>query len=267
MKKLILTLGIIIAVVMTGISTVQAATSTAELTASNTTVKPGDTFTVTLSASSEGGVALISGTEENDGFKVNYDSSKLELVSKEAKGFVDLNEEATSGTICLLGSSVSFKSGDVYVLTFKAKSDTTGDAQISTTSLIITDFDDEETTIDGKSVTVEIKDDSDTPSTPDTPDTPETPDTPDTPETPDTPSTPDTPETPDTPSKPDTPDTPKNPGTTSTTGKSGDSTTAASAGKIIPAAGSVAVKGLLIAGIATVSVIAYKKFNQLKDIK
>lgn len=269
MKKLVLTLGIIIAVIMTGVSTVQAAVATAELKASSDTVKPGDTFTVTLTVSTEGGIELVSGTEEDDGFKVNYDSSKLELVSREAKELVDLNEEASSGTICLMGSNTSYTSGDVYVLTFKAKPDTAGDAEISTTSLIITNFDDEENTIEGKSLTVEITDDSDTPGTPENPDTPSDPANPSV--------EPETPENPDTPSDPDNssvePETLVNPsnsnttGSLSTAGKTLDTTTAASAEKIIPAAGAEAVKGMLIIGIAAIGILAYKKFNQLRDVK
>ena len=247
MKKSLLIIGIVIAIIITGITTVQAADTTAQLTASATSVKPGDTFTVTLSAACDGGIALISGSEADDGFALNYDTSKLELVSKEAKRLIDLNEEATSGTICLMGSSTSFTSGDVYVVTFKVKSDAAdGNIQVGVTPIKITDFNDVETAVTVQSATVEIKNNGS--------------------------------ETPTDPTDPITPDSSNNnSGSSSTTGTcNGGSTISSTAGKTtdtttataaLPKTGNIAFVGGCFVVLATVLIFTYKKIRLYKEVK
>lgn len=276
MKKLILTLGIIIAVVMTGISTVQAATASATLNSTSTTVKPDDTFTVTLALTTDQAFETIGGDQNSgrydDSFALNYDTSKLELVNQEvvAANVMDMGidtdentgEEARTTDKVLLLALSGIRTGDLYKWTFKVKTDAeSGNTQISTTSIIGTDFSDEETTITTNPITITIaatstgseNNNSGESTGEDSSNTEEK----------------------------SSGQENNNGGSTSsssgndseksikesTTGQSGDSTTAASAGKIIPAAGSIAIKSLLIAGIATIGIVAYRRFNQLKDVK
>lgn len=246
MRKTVLIVSIIIAIILTGITTVHAATASANLNASSTSVKPGDTFTVTLNVECDGGIALISGNEDNDGFKMNYDGNKLELVSKEAKGLIDLNEEATSGTICLMGSSTSFSSGEVYEITFKVKTDATdGDVEFSTTPIVITNFEDNESTITVQSISVEITGSS-TPTELTNPAEPEEPTAQSNSGNKDG-------------AKSSTPNTTS----TSTSGKTPDTTTATSA---LPKAGSIVIRGLSLSGLIVVAVLMYKKIKQYRGI-
>ena len=262
MKKSLLIISIVIAIIITGITTVQAATTTAELKTSSTSVKQGDTFKVTLSATCDGGIALVSGNEADDGFAFSYDSSKLELVSKEAKRLIDLNEEATSGTICLMGSSTSFSTGDIYEFTFKVKSNATdGDTQVSVTPVKITNFDDVETTVTVKSATITIANSSSTPAEPSTPDKPSNPDSPSNPTTPTDPTSGST----NNGGSSSTSGTSKSGSTTSNTaGKTTDSTTSTTA---LPKTGSIAIMGGTSVILIAVSIFTFKKLRQYKEIK
>lgn len=280
MKKTLLIVVIAIALVVSSFIPVQATTATADLRASSTSVKPGETVTVTLSAATDGGIALVSGNEADDGFAFNYDSNKLELISKEAKKLIDLNEEATSGTICLMGSSVSFLSGDIYELTFRVKSDAaTGNTVISTTPIIITDFDDEETTITGKTVTIQIESDA-TPTDPVDPVDPTDPTDPTDPVDPTDPTDPTNPVEPTDPTDPTEPTNPTDPSnggntdrtnyyntdSTSKTSTSGKITDNSTASTILPKTGSTILKGFILLGLTAVAIFMYKKLKQYRGI-
>ena len=218
MKKTLFLLGLIIAIIITNFTVVKAASGDIKLNPSSTQVRPGDTFTVTMNAECEGGINLISGKEEKDGFLFNYDKSKLELISGEAIKLSNLNEEVASGTVLLLGNSASFKSGNVYELKFKVKSNATrGNTEITTTQLILTDFDNIETAISPRTATVEIISDSTTPVEPD--------------------------DTKTTPAEQHDTDTTPSSNTSSTTGKQTDKTTTT---KTLPKTGMTTVMGTFL---------------------
>lgn len=300
MKKTIMIIGIIIMIIMARVTTVNAVTATAELKASSTTVKPGDTFTVILSLTTDKGVESIGGDQrgvrDNDFFAIEYEESKLEVTNQEVIGTgimdsgIDIDDETgesygrATNNVELWGTSIS--SGDLYKWTFKVKSDAEpGDVEISTSKLILTDFSDEETEVQTKPVTITVasnssntgneggnnnggaseidnnvdggndgKTDGGNQQDADGIQNDKTNGNDDGKQASGS----------GTPGKLDGGITK---GGSSVSGKNPDTTTAASAGKIIPSAGSVAIKGLLIAGIAIIGVRAYKKFNQLRDVK
>ncbi len=237
MKKTLFVLGLIMAILMVGISVVNAADATVDLRTSSETVKPGDTFTVILSAKCEDGINGID-------TKFSYDTDKLEFVKKEVANSDNWSNLGGDGDITVICNSTdSIKTADIYVLTFKVK-DSVADgatATISTDSILL-DSDaatNSTVSIAGKTATVKAAN-SATPS-----------------------------------GNNGTADEGSNGGADnkgtgsgeSTSGKAADPTTAAASGKTIPDAGLTAIKGIIIVGIATVGVVAYKKFSQLKEIK
>ena len=156
MRKTLLIVGIIFALILTGISTVQAVAATASLKSSANTVKPGDTFTVTLSANCDNGVNGIVGNEASQGFGFSYDTSKLELVSREAKIMSDANDGENTIALVYLGSN-PVNTGDFYTFTFKAKEGASGNATVSTTAMEVKGYDNTSTTsIPAQSVSVNI---------------------------------------------------------------------------------------------------------------
>ena len=237
MKKTLFIIGLILAILMVGISVVNAADATVDLRASSETVKPGDTFTVILSAKCEDGINGID-------TKFSYDTEKLELINQAVTNSDNWSSLGGDGEISVICNSTdSIKTADIYTLTFKVK-DSVANGAIATISTegIMLDSDaatNSIVSIAGKTATVKAAN-SATPS-----------------------------------GNNGTSDGENNGGADnkgtgsreSTSGKSGDPTTAASAGKNIPKAGLTAIKGILIVGIATVGVVAYKKFYQLKEIK
>ena len=113
MKKLVVSI-IILSMLLLNISIVNAATVSASLNSSSTSVKPGDTFTVTLSAKCEDGINGIDTT-------YSYDEDKLELKSENVANdkWANLGE---TGTIQAITHSTSkITSDDIFVLTFKVK--------------------------------------------------------------------------------------------------------------------------------------------------
>ena len=168
MRKTILIGIMVIILTVTCISTVKATVATAALRANHSKVKIGDTVTVTISIDSDESLQSIGG-KEMDGFLINYDDTKLELTSREEfNRFFDLNFETDENTgkriteaVLLMGGDSSFKSGDVYAVTFKVKDNAElGNTTISTSNLILlanSDGDDSEgTEIPGGSVNIEI---------------------------------------------------------------------------------------------------------------
>ena len=157
MKKTLLTIGIIFIVMISCITSVQADAGEITLVASNATVKPGETFTVTMHATASEGINGIYGKEEFDGIGFNYDNTKLELVSREAKTVTDANSGNDTIILIYLGLE-TITSEDVYVWTFKVKDNAAeGETQISTTEIIFTDLANDTTEVGAKTATVQIK--------------------------------------------------------------------------------------------------------------
>lgn len=227
MRKTLLIVGIILALILTGISTVQAANATASLKSSASTVKPGDTFTVTLSANCDDGINGIIGNEASQGFGFSYDTSKLELVSREAKIMSDANDGENTIALVYLGAN-PVNSGDFYTFTFKVKADASGSATVSTTAMEVKGLENDSTTsIPAQSVSVNISTDA----------------------------------------APANTSTPTNGGSstsgTSTPAKSGTSTDSTTATKNIPAAGRVALGGVVVVAIIG-AVVAFKKTHNIE---
>ena len=266
MRKTILIIGIIIAILIAGVTTVNAGTTTASLSPSSITAKPGDTFKIIMHVNCSDGINAIMGDDSEAGFTFNYDSSKLELVSRKALDPMSNMDEELDTILLVYFGSQTLTNNDVYEWTFKVKSDAqAGTTNFSTSNFKIVSLEDSEeagTTIQGLNTSITIQDSS----TPDPTPSP-TPD-PDPTPTPDPTPSP----TPDSDSDSDSGSNTQPSSNTSnngsyTAGQSTDGTTAASAGKIIPKAGFAALSGVLIAGFATTGVIAYKRYKELKGIK
>ena len=133
MKKIIITILLLICI-LASFTTVQAdSTATATLRTSNSTVKIGETFTVTLSVWCEEGINGIDTT-------YSYDSDKLELVSASLKDTTNWASLGSGDQITVISNSESkIKQADVYVLTFKVKDDATAGqtAKVSTKDILV----------------------------------------------------------------------------------------------------------------------------------
>lgn len=148
MKKIFLIMIINVAILLFAHTVVNASTNEIQLNPSSESVKTGETFTVILSAQSSEGINAIYGKEEYDGFKINYDSNKLELIKGEAKSAENLNDGLDSIVLIYFGNDI-ITSGDFYEWSFKAKDDINDVAtQISTTELILENLADQNTTVD-----------------------------------------------------------------------------------------------------------------------
>ena len=125
-KKIILSI-VMLSVILFGMTNVNAANGSANLIASSTSVKAGETFTVTLSVNCEDGVNGVDTT-------YSYDEDKLELVSANVAGnnWANLGVNGTIQVIC--NSTSKITSDNVYVLTFKVKDN----AQVGSTAKIST---------------------------------------------------------------------------------------------------------------------------------
>lgn len=129
-KKLITMMLMITLLIAMGIKEVRAveATATATLEASETTVKAGESFTVTLKVSSDQGLnGVIS--------EIKYDTEKLELTS--AVAGTNWSNLSTGTKLDLITSSDNLKNSDVYTMTFKVKSGATGEIQIKTGTILV----------------------------------------------------------------------------------------------------------------------------------
>lgn len=164
MKKTISIFIMIILIIAAVVIPVQAATATVDLKSSSSTLKPGDAFTVTLSATCTEGINGIIGNEANDGFNITFDSNKLELVSRESKILTDANEGTDTIALAYFGNG-TITSGDVYVWNFKVKDNAeVGNTEIATTSIIVNALDGSEATIEPKRVTIQIENTAEEPS-------------------------------------------------------------------------------------------------------
>ena len=134
MRKKLIIITIISILVLLNLSIVQAATTaTATLSTNKEKVKPGDTFTVTLSVKCEDGINGIDTT-------YSYDTDKLELVSASLKDSTNWSNLGSDNQVTVICNSTSkITTADIYVLTFKLKdSVTTGTtANISTTDILV----------------------------------------------------------------------------------------------------------------------------------
>lgn len=133
---------------------VYAASATASLDANTSSLKVGDTFTVTLSLKCSEGINGITG------LKYNYDSNILELVNSKIKdsNYIDMGTDNTLDLIC--NSVDTITSSEIYEFTFKVKSDAKADskAEISISSFTF-DSDEatnSEVTMDARKVEVSV---------------------------------------------------------------------------------------------------------------
>lgn len=139
MKKTIFIIGIILVILIANVTAVHAATASAELKASNTSVKPGDTFKISLYATYEDGNAIMP-TGDEKFIYYSYDKSKIELINKSTTltdwSTLDKNDDGTDiEGIALQGD---FSSQSVYEWTFKVKENAQiGDTQFSITPVLL----------------------------------------------------------------------------------------------------------------------------------
>lgn len=154
MKRIIKILVLIVLIIMFGVIATYASTATSDLNTNHSTVKPGETFIVTLSVSCQDGINGVIG------ITYNYDKDKLDLVSeKVGNNFVNL---VNGNSIDLISNSTEkIEKADIYILEFKAKETISAQktASVSVGDLLL-DSDsptDSKVTIKGKNVTITIK--------------------------------------------------------------------------------------------------------------
>lgn len=159
MKRKIFTVLIVLLLAITSSISVQARGEvTATLRASNSKVKPGETFTVTLSAICDEVVGVI----ETD-FTYNKDILELQNTEIVAPNTMCLKQiEGIKDGISLIPSANTIIRGDITKLTFKVKEDATMGqiANVGTTEIEITDEQSIDYTIEPKSVTIEVADET-----------------------------------------------------------------------------------------------------------
>lgn len=113
MKNKIITVSIIAIIIMALTSVCYAATGTVEVKASKAEVKKGDTFTVTLVATSEEGINGVNS-------QYSYNTEKLDLISGAISN--DWSNLGTAPEITIVcNSEETIKNADIYTLTFKVK--------------------------------------------------------------------------------------------------------------------------------------------------
>ena len=148
----------IIAIIMTlnmvlfSMNIVNAASGSASLNASNTSVKPGETFTITISAKSNDGINGIDTT-------YSYDTDKLELVSENVANnkWVSMGSNSAVQVICNTTSKVT--SDNIYILTFKVKNNAAAGttAKVSTSDIKVdSDVSTSSYTEGAKTITINI---------------------------------------------------------------------------------------------------------------
>ena len=155
MKIKIITAIIIAILIMLLASISFAASGTVEFKSSTTEVKKGETFTVTLSATSEDGINGID-------TKCIYDSEKLELVNEKVADSSNWSNMGTSPDITVIcNSTQSIKNADIYILTFKVKDNVSSGSTIKIeTTKILLDTDaqtDSEVEIPSKKIEITVK--------------------------------------------------------------------------------------------------------------
>ncbi len=156
MKTKVIISSIIAMLIILFTSVIFAATGTVELKSDVNQVKKGETFTVTLSATSEEGINGID-------TKYTYDSNKLELISESVSNSTNWSSLGTSPDITVIcNSTSSIKNADIYVLKFKVKDNVSVGTTLKVeTNNIILDTDaqtDSEVTILPKKVEIKVID-------------------------------------------------------------------------------------------------------------
>ena len=123
MKKIISILVVILLLFSLG-TAVKAATATMDLKISKESIRPGETFTVSLSITCPDGINGVVG------IKSSYDTDKLELISCQASSnFSNLGTEAEADLIVLSNDKIT--SDDVFSWTFKANEDITEETNVN----------------------------------------------------------------------------------------------------------------------------------------
>ena len=150
MKKTIAVLVMFIFAVLVGSIPVQAVTATANLNASKSTVKPGETFNVALS---------VTCANEINGIitSYSYDTDKLELISgKAGTNFASLGE---NNNIELIVSKTGVTTADVYILEFKAKESIKEEtsATVSLSNITVSPMTGDDATLNAISTPITIK--------------------------------------------------------------------------------------------------------------
>lgn len=115
MKKSIIILTIISTIMLLSFSSVYAATGKVTLKSSSSEVKPGDTFTVTISASCDNG---INGVDT----KFTYDTDKLEIESSAVADSKFSSLGSDQEITVINNTSDKITSADIWKITFKVKS-------------------------------------------------------------------------------------------------------------------------------------------------
>lgn len=147
---------IIIALLIMSVESISfAASGTVEFKPSTTEVNKGETFTVTLSATSKDGINGID-------TKYTYDSEKLELINEKVTDSSNWNNIGISPDITIIcNSTQSIKNADIYILTFKVKENVSSGNTIKIeTAKILLDTDaqiNSEVDISSKKVEINVK--------------------------------------------------------------------------------------------------------------
>lgn len=154
-KKLIILLIITgLLIIMSNLS-VQAASATADLKTDKEKVKPGESFTITLTASSEQGLNGITG-------KLSYDKEKLELQKVEiAKDWIDMSGGNREKIELMYNSVNTVKTAEVYKITFIVKEGAAEQVKINVEELKISTMasgEDDTVTIGNKEIGINISD-------------------------------------------------------------------------------------------------------------
>lgn len=146
------TIKIILAIIffsLISISIVTASNTNAEIVIDKTTLKPGDTFTITLKANCSEGLSFIS-------TKLNYDTNKLTLKSKNiANDWVDYGTDKIE---LFSNSSNKFTNLDACTWIFEVNENVeNGTIVIGTTDIEITDINNVEYKLAKSEKTLNIK--------------------------------------------------------------------------------------------------------------
>ncbi|MBR3134663.1 MAG: hypothetical protein IKG56_04290 [Clostridia bacterium] len=157
MKKIILNVCILIVFILISLSKVYAASDSIELKSSSNSVKPGDTFTVTISAKSDKGINGID-------TKLTYDTDKLELTESNVADSKWASLGADSDITVMSNTSSKITSADIWRLTFKVKSSVANGSKanvsIGDATLFTDDASNSSISLNGSSVTIQIGDNS-----------------------------------------------------------------------------------------------------------
>lgn len=133
---------------------VKASTATVSLKPSSTSVKSGDTFSVTLSVSCDDGINGITG------ITYSYDKNILELVSSSVKDSNFINIGSNEKMDLISNSTNKITASDVYVFNFKVKDSVAAGTNVKiSTGKISVDSDvakDSETIVGEQSTTIKI---------------------------------------------------------------------------------------------------------------